>query len=76
MNLPHSPYLSIDKLSSVFSSTSATYKFYWFLSILELVEEGNNIIDKQRLFSRMISIGIYHFFFRKETQMFRTFQIK
>lgn len=71
MNLPHSPYLSIDKLSSVFSSTSATYKFYWFLAILELVEEGNNIIDKQRLFSRMISnswytVNYFHVSFGKQ----------
>lgn len=59
MNLPNSPFLPINKLSTVFSSTSATYKFYWFLSILELVEEGNSKILKRNIFSRMISNSWY-----------------
>jgi len=58
MNLPSS-HLSIDKLSSVFTSTSASYKFYWFLSILELVEEGNIYIAKKKIFARMISNSWY-----------------
>jgi len=71
MNLPHSQYLSIDRLASVFASTSATYKFYWFLAILELVEEGNVFIEKQRLFSRMISkswytVNYFHVSFGKQ----------
>lgn len=40
MNLPHSQNLPIHKLSSVFNSTSATYKFYWLIALIELVEEG------------------------------------
>ena len=59
MNLPNSESLSVNKLASVFSSTSATYKFYWFLSILELVEEGNTTITKRKIFSRMISNSWY-----------------
>lgn len=59
MNLPHYQSLPIGKLSSVFTNTSATYKFYWFLAILELVKEGNTYIHKQRLFSRMISNSWY-----------------
>lgn len=59
MNLPVSQYLQIGKLSSVFSSTSATYKFYWFLAILELVEKDNFYIKKREIFSRMISNSWY-----------------
>jgi len=59
MDLPHSQYLPVNKLASVFSSTSATYKFYWFLAILELVEEGNIKISKKKIFSRMISNSWY-----------------
>lgn len=59
MNLPYSQCLNIDKLSTVFVNTSATYKFYWFLAILELVEQGNTYIHKQRLFSIMISNSWY-----------------
>lgn len=55
MNLPFSGSLPVNKLASVFASTSSTYKFYWFLSPLELVEEGNTVISKRKLFSRMIS---------------------
>lgn len=71
MNIPNSPFLSVNKLSSVFASTSASYKFYWFLAILELVEEGNTYIGKQRLFSRMISnswytVNYFHVSFGKQ----------
>lgn len=59
MSLPYSQYLLVNKLSSVFANTSATYKFYWFLAILELVEEGSSRIDKQRIFARMISTSWY-----------------
>jgi len=71
MNLPNSQYLSINKLSSVFANTSASYKFYWFLAILELVEEGSTQIDKQRIFARMISnswytVNYFHISFGKQ----------
>ncbi|MEL1254071.1 HNH endonuclease domain-containing protein [Flavobacterium sp. DGU38] len=71
MKLPNSKNLPINKLSSVFSSTSATYKFYWFLAILELVEEGNNNISKREIFSRMISnswytVNYFHVSFGKQ----------
>lgn len=59
MNLPISSNLPIQKLASVFNSTSATYKFYWLLSIIELVEEGNVEIPKKKIFSRMISTSWY-----------------
>ncbi|MCP2025744.1 hypothetical protein L1276_000884 [Flavobacterium sp. HSC-32F16] len=71
MSLPYSKYLSINKLSSVFANTSATYKFYWFLAILELVEEGSTYIDKRRILSRMISnswytVNYFHISFGKQ----------
>lgn len=59
MNLPHSESLPVHKLASVFASTSATYKFYWFLALLELVEEGKIIIPKKMIFARIISNAWY-----------------
>jgi hypothetical protein len=71
MNLPFSENLPVQKLASVFASTSATYKFYWFLAILELVEEGNITITKRKVFSRMISnswytVNYFHVSFGKQ----------
>jgi len=59
MNLPYSNNLPISKLAASFANTSATYKFYWLLAILELVEEGQETIPKRRLFARMISSAWY-----------------
>ena len=71
MNLPFSANLSISKLASVFNSTSATYKFYWLLSIIELVEHGLVEIPKEKIFARMISnswytINYFHISFGKQ----------
>jgi len=71
MTLPHSTQLPIQKLASVFGNTSSTYKYYWFLSIIELVEEGHSEIAKKKLFSRMISnswytINYFHISFGKQ----------
>jgi hypothetical protein len=59
MNLPHSNYLEISKLASVFNNTSATYKFYWFISLIEACEEGKIVIGKRELFARMLSNAWY-----------------
>ena len=59
MHLPSSSQLPIDKLSAVFGSTVATYKFYWLLAIVELVEEGEVEINKKRIFARMIASSWY-----------------
>lgn len=48
---------SFSKISSVFKNTSATYKFYWFWSILESVENGNKAINKRELFARMLTLS-------------------
>ncbi len=40
--LPKSNILSVNKLSAVFNNTAASYKYYWFISILQLLSERNN----------------------------------
>ncbi len=57
--LPHSDNLPINLLSASFGNTTATYKYYWFLSILQIVEQGQIIIPKKEIFSRMISNAWY-----------------
>ena len=49
--LPFSPNINNNALASVFNSTSATYKFYWFLGIIEEVEQGRKeiIVNHQTL---------------------------
>lgn len=54
MQVPTSYYLPTNKLSSIFKNTTATYKFYWFLSILDFVEKGYLIISKEDIFIQMI----------------------
>jgi hypothetical protein len=41
MQLPSRNILALQKLNSAFKSTSATYKYYWLLAIIEMTEEGN-----------------------------------
>lgn len=74
MNLPISTNLPINILASVFGSTSATYKFYWLIALIELVEEGNVEIQKKKIFSRMISnswytINYFHISFGKQDNL-------
>ena len=71
MPLPKSNGLPVNLLAACFNSTSATYKYYWLLSILQGVEEGNLKISKRDLFSRMISnawftINYFHVSFGKQ----------
>lgn len=58
-SLPCNPSLPINLLSSCFNNTSATYKFYWFISLIEEVEKGNYQINKQDLFAGMIANAWY-----------------
>jgi 5-methylcytosine-specific restriction endonuclease McrA len=55
MTLPESKELPVNKLAACFNKTSATYKFYWLLSILQAAENRNIEVEKRELFSRMIS---------------------
>jgi hypothetical protein len=59
MNLPFDKNISVSKLVSIFRSTSATYKFYWFWAILEAIESGKKTITKREIFARMISLSWY-----------------
>jgi hypothetical protein len=59
INLPHSDKLPIHLLATCFSNKSTTYKFYWFISILQYVEQGKMQISKQELFAQMISNAWY-----------------
>lgn len=74
MNLPYSNNLPVNKLASVFGSTSSTYKFYWLISLIELVEDGYIEIPKKKIFSRMISnswytINYFHISFGKQDNL-------
>lgn len=59
MELPANDNLPINLLASCFNYKSTTYKFYWLISILELVEKGRLNIQKKELFSKMISNAWY-----------------
>lgn len=59
MELPYTTNLDIGRLAGVFNNTSATYKFYWLLSILEACEEGKTDISKRELFARMLCNAWY-----------------
>lgn len=59
MNFPFDKDLPINKLASIFNKTSAAYKFYWFISILQALESGKSKITKIEIFSRMISNSWY-----------------
>lgn len=55
MMLPQSKELPVAVLARCFNKTSATYKYYWMLSILQAAEEGTFHVSKKALFSRMIA---------------------
>lgn len=59
MNFPSSENLPINILAACFNKTVATYKFYWFLSIVQELEKGNILIRKKSLFARMLSNSWY-----------------
>lgn len=68
--LPYSQNLPVNLLSAVFNNTTATYKFYWLLAIVELVEQEKTEILKREIFSKMISnswytINYFHLSFGK-----------
>lgn len=44
MTLPNSNKLPINNLSAVFNNTTNSYKFYWFLSILDLLKKQTQSI--------------------------------
>ena len=67
MNLPSSTLnLSIHHLVAVFRHTSASYKFYWFLSILKDIETNNRtVIPENDLLIRMVAMSWFPINFYK-----------
>ena len=59
MHLPESKSINTGKLKAVFNNTSASYKFYWFLSILDCIEQQKTTISKNEIFARMMGNAWY-----------------
>ncbi len=67
-HLPQHNELSISKLSGVFSNTSASYKFYWFLGILDIIGESDQdegVISFHKIIIRMMALSWYTINFHK-----------
>jgi hypothetical protein len=68
MNLTRIPVdqkIDTARLSQVFNNTSATYKFFWFISILEIyAATGNSRITFKEVIARMVANAWYpiHYF--------------
>lgn len=78
-HLPHHNSLQINLLAGIFNSTSATYKFYWFLALLDELENGNTKISKQHLFAQMIAnawytVNYFHISFGVQDQLQRAIE--
>ncbi|MFC3416829.1 HNH endonuclease domain-containing protein [Algoriphagus hitonicola] len=58
-NLPEERNLPIQFLSSTLGKTAATYKFYWFISLVQLIEEEGAIVEKKKIFARMLANAWY-----------------
>ena len=74
--LPQNEHLPIRQLAACFNNTSATYKYYWFLSIIQSLEKGKTIIPKKELFAGMVStawytVNYFHISFGKQDQLQR-----
>ena len=77
--LPSNPSLPINLLASCFNSTSATYKFYWFISLIEAVDHGRYQINKQDLFAGMMAnawytVNYFNVSFGKQDQLQRAIE--
>lgn len=55
MSIPQSNTLPVNLLAACFNKTTATYKFYWLLSIVQFVEKGEHTVGKKELFAKMIA---------------------
>jgi hypothetical protein len=65
MTLPYNNLVSTHNISSIFNKTTATYKFYWFLSLLEIYsEKRDSKIPIRNILSKMICNAWYpiHYF--------------
>ena len=60
MKLPSSEQLDTNYISSVFNSTTTTYKFFWFITLLDnFVKEGKNRVEIWDLVIGIISNAWY-----------------
>jgi hypothetical protein len=64
VKIPNNEKLPVAKLAACFNNTTTTYKYYWFLSILEQIESGKQEITKREIFEGMIAQAWYtvHYF--------------
>jgi len=73
--LPPSKKLPVNSLASSFDNVTNSYKFYWFLAILEHVRENQSrIIPVNDLLARMVSavwypINYYRISFGKQDRL-------
>ena len=60
MELPNSKSLTTDRLGRVFSNTVATYKFFWFVSIMQIHAKKQNLrISVWEIVIRMVANAWY-----------------
>jgi len=60
MEIPEQPDLPVHLLAACFNKTSATYKFYWFMAIINQVEMGKLAIAKRDLFAENDRARLVH----------------
>jgi hypothetical protein len=59
-DLPPSPRLPVEHLSAGFGNVTNSYKFYWFLAILDHVRENNTpVVTIDQLVARMVA-GVWY----------------
>lgn len=88
MTLPNNRKLPISALAGIFSNTTATYKFYWFVALLDIVvKERKTRISFWEIIAGMVAESWYpiHYFklsfgksdslFDKSLEIQNTFQI-
>lgn len=65
MTLPQNPKLPIHALAGIFSNTTSTYKFYWFVALLDIVvKERKTRISFWEILAGMVAESWYpiHYF--------------
>lgn len=76
MQIPQSDILSTNRLGNIFSNTTATYKFFWFVSIMQIHAKSDNPrISVWDIVIRMVANAWYpiHYFrlsFEKSDSLF------
>lgn len=79
MNPPYQADLPVALLAACFNKKATSYKFYWFLSIIQAVESGQTTISKKELFAGMIAnawytINYFHVSFGVQDQLQRAIE--